>query len=217
MQYRSEKAKTVSAIAMSAELGQRIQSDHPEVVALYRRLIPLSTIVQTLGLIDGYGVSERIARNAIEYALRGYRWGYGVASYEGLITDAEELQRIRSGYRKKLGRRLKRQKKGICGQSKEEHRKAGYAGAKAVGWIVFTKRERECALRLCADPRFCYDNGRLKGKPKLELVAQELNKRFHKSQSVRTKHSVNFLRGKSKKQRKRMEKNRIVSKVGKKK
>ena len=186
---------------MSADLGRRLQREHPEVVAMYRRLTPLSTIVHKLGLIDGYGVSERIARNAIEYAIRGYHWSLGVASYEGLITDVEELDKIVSGYRKKIGRRLRRQKRGICGQSKEEQRKACYAGAKAVGWIVYTKRERECALRLCAAPRFCHENGRHRGKPKLELVAQELNRKFHKSQSVRNKYSVNFLRGKSKRQK----------------
>ena len=186
---------------MSADLGRKIQREHPEVVAMYRRLTPLSTIVHKLGLIDGYGVSERIARNAIGYAIRGYHWGLGVASYEGLITDVEELDTIVSGYRKKIGRRLRRQKRGICGQSKEEHRKAGYAGAKAVGWIVYTKRERECALRLCAAPRFCHENGRHRGKPKLELVAQELNRKFHKSQSVRTMYSVNCLRGKSKRRK----------------
>ena len=191
---KSKRSRAVSAIAMSVNLGRRIQRDHTEVVAMYRRLTPLSTIVHKLGLIDGYGVSERIARNAIEYAIRGYHWRLGVASYEGLITDVEELDKIVSGYRKKIGRRLRRQKKGICGQSKEERRKAAYAGAKAVGWIVYTKRERECALRLCADPRFCYANGSHKGKPQLELVAQELNRKFHKSQSVRNKYSVSFLR-----------------------
>ena len=194
-------SRAVSAIAMSADLGRRIQRDHTEVVAMYRRLTPLSTIVHKLGLIDGYGVSERIARNAIEYAIRGYHWRLGVASYEGLITDVEELDQIVSGYHRKIGRRLRRQKRGICGQSKEEHRKAGYAGAKAVGWIVYTKRERECALRLCAAPRFCHENGRHRGKPILELVAQELNRKFHKSQSVRNRHSVNYLRGKSKRQK----------------
>jgi len=186
---------------MSADLGRRIQREHPEVVAMYRRLAPLSTIVHKLGLIDCYRANERIARNAIEYAIRGYHWGLDIASYEGLITDPEELDKIVSGYRKKIGRRLRRQKKGICGQSKEEQRKAGYAGAKAVGWIVYTKRERECALRLCATPRFCHEIGWLRGKPKLALVAQELNRRFHKNQSVRNKHSVNYLRGKSKRQK----------------
>jgi len=194
-------SRAVSAIAMSVQLGRRIQRDHAEVVALYRRLTPLSTIVHKLGLIDAYGVSERIARNAVEYAIRGYHWGLGVASYEGLITDGEELDQIVSGYRIKIGRMIRRQKMGIFGLSKEEQSKAGCAGAKAVGWVVFTKRERECALRLCAAPRFCHENGRHRGKPKLELVAQELNRKFHKSQSVRNKYSVNFLRGKSKRQK----------------
>ena len=65
----------------------------------------------------------------------------------------------------------------------------------------FTKKETECALRLCAVPRFCYESGPHKGKPKLELVASELNKRFHKGESVRTKYSVNFLRGRAKRQK----------------
>jgi hypothetical protein len=147
-----------------------------------------------------YGVSERIARNAREYALRGYPGGYHVAGYEGLITDGAELKAIVSGYRKKTGNKLKRQKKGICGFSKEEQRKVAIAGATAVGWIVFTEKEIECASRLCADPRYCYESGPHKGKPKLALVAQELNKRFHKGQSVRDRFSVNFLRSRANRQ-----------------
>jgi len=147
-----------------------------------------------------YGVSERIARNAIQYALRGYPGGYLVASYGGLITDVDELARIVTGYRKQTGNKLKRQKKGFCGLSKEEHRKVAIAGATAVGWIVFTKKEIECALRLCGDPRLCYESGPHKGKPKLGLVAQELNKRFHKGQAVRTRFSVNFLRSRARRQ-----------------
>jgi hypothetical protein len=201
MPLRSGKARTLSAISMAADLGRRIQSDHAEVVAMYRRFTPLSTMARRLGLMKGYGVSKRIARNAIEYAIRGFPGGYRVARYEGLITDADELKAIVSGYRKKTGNKLKRQKKGFCGQTKEEHRKAAIAGATAVGWIVFTEKEIECASRLCADPRFCYEGGPHKGKPKLELVAQELNKRFHKGQAVRTKHSVNFLRSRAKRQR----------------
>jgi len=159
MPLRSGKARTLSAISMAADLGRRIQSDHVELVAMYRRFTPLSTMARRLGLMKGYGVSERIARNAIEYALRGFPGGYRVAGYEGLIMDPDELKVIVSGYRKKTGKNLKRQKKGICGQSKEEQRKAAIAGAKAVGWIVFTKRETECALRLCTNPRFCYESG----------------------------------------------------------
>ena len=201
MPLRSGKARTLSAISMAADLGRRIQSDHAEVVAMYRRFTPLSTMVRRLGLMKGYGVSERIARNAIEYALRGFPGAYRVASYEGLITDSDELKAIVSGYRKKTGNRLKREKKGLCGLTKEEQRKAAIAGAKAVGWIVFTKRETECAFRLCADRRFCYESGPHNGKPKLELVAQELNKRFHKGQPVRDRHSVNSLRGRSKRRK----------------
>jgi len=167
---------------------------------MYRRFTPLSTMARRLGLVKGYGVSERIARNAIEYALRGFPGAYRVARYEGLITDADELKAIVSGYRKKVGNKLKRQKRGICGQSEEEHHKAGLAGAKAVGWIVFSEREIECASRLCAAPRFCHENGPQKGKPNLALVAQELNKRFHKGQAVRTRFSVNYLRTRAKRQ-----------------
>jgi len=167
---------------------------------MYRRFTPLSTIARRLGLVKHYGVSERIARNAIQYAIRGYPGGWRVASYEGLITDVDELARIVTGYRKKTGNKLKRQKKGFCGLSKEEHRKVAIAGARAVGWIVFTRSEVQCALKLCGDPRFCYTSGPHIGKPKLGLVAQELNKRFHKGQSVRNRYSVNFLRGRSKRQ-----------------
>ena len=200
MPHRSGKARTFSALSMSADLGLRIQSDHLEVVAMYRRFTPLSTMARKLGLMKLYGVSERIARNAIEYALRGCPGGHRVASYEGLITDADELKAIVTGYRTKTGNKLKRERKGICGQSKEEHRKVGLAGATAVGWIVFSEKEIEYASRLCADARFCYESGAHKGKPKLELVAGKLNKRFHKGQAVRDRHSVNFLRGRAKRQ-----------------
>ena len=200
MRYRSTQATRLSAITMAAVWGQRIQREHPEVVEMYRSLTPFSRIVRALRLIEGYGVSEHVARNAVVYALRGYRWGFGVESYAGLITDVEELDRIVSGYRKKVGKRLRKQKRGICGLSKEERRKAACAGAAAVGWIVFTKKERACALRLCSDPRFCYEGGRHKGEPKLGVIAQELNKRFHNGVLVRTKYSVNSVRGKAKRQ-----------------
>ncbi len=198
MPNRSGKAKAFSAISMAANLGRRIQSDHAEVVAMYRRLTPLSTIARRLGLMKLYGVSERVARNAIAYALRGYFGGCGVESYEGLVTDVEELDRIARGYHAQTGRRLRRQKIGICGQSKEDQRKAIVAAVQALGRTIFTKKETACALKLCTAPRFCYESGPHKGQPRLELVAQELNKRFHKGQSVRTKRSVNFLRGRAK-------------------
>ena len=200
MPLRSGKARTLSAISMAADLGRRIQSDHAEVVAMYRRFTPLSTMARRIGLMKGYGVSERIARNAIEYALRGFPGAYRVASYEGLITDADELKAIVSGYRKKTGNKLKREKKGLCGLTKEELRKARIAGATAVGWIVFTEKEIECASKLCCDSRYCYESGPHVGKPKLELVAQELNKRFHQGRAVRTRFSVNFLRSRAKRQ-----------------
>ncbi len=154
---------------------------------MYRRLTPLSTIARRLGLMKLYGVSERVSRNAIAYALRGYFGGCGVESYEGLVTDVEELDRIARGYHAQTGRRLRRQKIGICGQSKEDQRKAVAAAVQALGRTMFTKKETECALKLCTAPRFCYECGPHRGQPKLELVAQELNKRFHKGQSVRTR------------------------------
>ncbi len=115
MPYRSKRAKRQSAIAIAADLGRRIQKEHPEVVEMYRSLTPFSRIVKALRLIKGYGVSKHVARNAVVYALRGYRWGFGVESYEGLITDVEELDRIVSGYRKKVGKRLRKQ--GSSGES----------------------------------------------------------------------------------------------------
>jgi hypothetical protein len=184
---------------MAALLGRRIQKEHPEVAEMYRNLTSLPGMVKALGLIKDGWVSEHIARNAVQYALHGYHWGFNVDAYEGLITDAAELDRIRLGYRKKVGNRLRRQKRGIHGMSDEQRSEAGRAGAAAMGWIVFTNKEREYAVRLCADPRFCYDRGRPKGKPKLAAIAEELNKRFHKGRAVRNRYSVNFLRCRAKK------------------
>ena len=141
MSYRSGKARTLSAITMAAELGRRIQSNHAEAASLYRSITPLSTIARRLRLMKLYGVSERVARNAIEYAIRGCPGLYRVARYEGLITDADELKAIVSGYRKKTGDKLKRQKKGICGLTKEQQRKAVVAAMKALGWTLLQRKK----------------------------------------------------------------------------
>ncbi len=201
MRSQSPRAKRTSAVLIAAELGRRLQQEHPEVADMYRRLISFPKIIERLRLVKDHGVSEHIARNAVVYALRGYHWGFTVEPYEGLILDPDELKRIASGYRRKTGETLRRSKKGICGLSAEEQRKAACKGAQAVGWVIYTKRERACLLRLCADPRFCYGPGRYKGKPKLDLIAQELNKRFHQGQPVRDRFSVNSVRSRTKKQR----------------
>ena len=198
MRRRSKRARTASAIGLAAALGRRIQDDHPEVVGMYRSLVPLSTIVRRLRLMDDYGASWHVARNAVVYAIRGHHKGCGLKCYDGLITDADELSRITLAYRKLGGLKLKRQKKGIFNQSPEEQTEAGRKGATAIGGIVFTKREVEYALKLCSNPRFCYAEGRPKGKPKLKAIAQELNRRFHRGRAVRTRYSVNYLRGRSK-------------------
>jgi hypothetical protein len=201
MRSRSARAKRTSAVIIAAQLGRRIRQEHPEVADMYRRLISFAKIIQRLRLIEDHGVSEHIARNAVVYALQGYQWGCGAESYEGLIADPDELRRIISGYRRKTGRELRRQKKGIFGLTAEERSEVARKAAQASGWTVYTKRERECALRLCADSRFCYTSGRLEGKPKLELVAKELNRRFHQGRPVRDRYSVNFVRGRAKRQR----------------
>jgi len=111
MPSKSIHAGNLSAIRLAADLGRRIQEEHAEVVGMYRKLVPLSRIIKRLRLIKAYGVSEHVARNAVVYAVRGYHWGFGARNYEGLIRDAEELARIRSGYKRQTVQIQRRQKK----------------------------------------------------------------------------------------------------------
>lgn len=196
MPYRSEQAKRLCAIRIARDLGLVIQREHPEIVELYRSITPLPTIIRKLDLIDEYNVTEHIARNAVEYALRGYHWGFGAESYKGAIKDEQELREIERKYRIKTGNRLKRRKIGICGQTAEEQREAAILGAEAIGGTRYSRQELDFAYRGFRQGKFFYETGHKKGHPNLQLYADALNKRFHKGKKIRTRASIAGLRKK---------------------
>jgi len=205
----------IKAIKRSINLGSTLQKDHPEIAELYVNT-GLRQIVKILNIQSEYDVNEGIARSGVIYAIMGHNGGLRIDAYQGLISD-EERARIRKEHKIGGGRRTYEEKKGIHAQSTEELREIGRKSGKIVGRKTYeekkgihaqtTEEKRECGRRSAiAKGHTLWDEEekesayQLSLRPEykrgsqinLQLIAFELNKKYHNSEEIRNVEAVGF-------------------------
>jgi hypothetical protein len=85
-----------------------IKEDHPEIAELYRGGSSAYTIAKDLGIKKEYGVTENIALVCVHKAISGYKGGFNLGSYVGLIPNEEERGRLARGHIKKIDMNYKK-------------------------------------------------------------------------------------------------------------
>ncbi len=169
-------ARRLIAIATTARLGKKIQKDFPHIAQDYREGKFASEIVEAYRIDNEYGVPKSKARKAVYQALRGYSGGLNVEPYSGLIRK-KELDRISKGHLRELGR------------TNGATRTLRIANA-ARGVVLWTDEERSYALAISKLPTYRHSRPSYQGFPDNKRIADELNKRFHSSKPVRTRHAA---------------------------
>jgi hypothetical protein len=82
----------ISAIKRSIEIGSLLVNDHPEIAELYRDGMTHPGIAEILDVKGKYDISsDKVAETSIHYAIKGHAGGFGTESYDGLISDLDEL------------------------------------------------------------------------------------------------------------------------------
>jgi len=187
--------KIILAIKRGIKLGKVLRDEHPEIRNMYApdengnvRHNQLD-IIKFLGLREEYRVTQRIAENAIGYALRGYKGREG--SYNGLATQ-EEMSRWYKLHMKEEGRKKRENKVGFNSHSNEERRGFYLQGLKKMGFTLWNNDERMFAFKLYTDERYFHPNGRgnASGKPDYLLIAKEINRVCHGGKEIRTGNAV---------------------------
>ncbi len=133
-----------TAINAAADLGRRLQDDFPGIAGRYRGGEFTGVIAEDLRISGEYGVSDRVARVAVRYAISGYPGGLGIDSYLGLITDESELEELASEHKRRnsreTGRREAEEGIGVHGRSKEERRSYASKAGKVGGAVSYERR-----------------------------------------------------------------------------
>jgi len=128
------------AITRSIKLGRTLQKDHPEIAVIYgyysQRDIP-----EMLDIQSKYGVSDDIALTGVSKSILGHEGSFGIESYVGLITDEEELKRLREGRKVagvlKGGQTTYEQGIGVHGRTAEQIIEDGRKGGRKGGQTTY--------------------------------------------------------------------------------
>ncbi len=200
-----KSSKQVGAFSITANIARQIKKDHPEIVESYRQGMVVREIINFYGIESSYGVTREIARGSVGVALRG---GLGV---RGLISksEAEKLaleHLVNSDARnRELGKGIfgmsprereekvysQQRKRGtaIYGLTTGERVEAGKKSALVQGFVPWDdegeESESQFALKLSQMSQ--YRRGSL---IRVALIADTLNRVYHKGKSVRTAQSV---------------------------
>ena len=133
--------KQMTAIKMSADLGKRLQAEHPEIAGSYREGRFLREIVDMYDLNSKYGVNDGIAMQAIKYALRGYE-GIITGEYSGLIEE-DELRELCLKHKSRngsaIGENLYSEGRGIFSLTIEQMLERSALGGSIGGRRAFEK------------------------------------------------------------------------------
>jgi len=188
----------MAAMIKSIKLGFKIQKDFPQVKDLYREYKPASVITKDLDLVNFYSTSKKICESAVCYALKGYDHEINVIrdkiqSYTGLLSR-KEFSEIAHGNLKqsaqKTGKQLRKDKKGVFGLSDQEKIDIGRKAITRLGRTPYSEKELDYIKKLCNDSDFIYNSGTNEGNIKASEICKKVNKRFHKSKSIRNACSI---------------------------
>ena len=189
----------ISAIKHSIEIGKQLVNDHPEIAELYRDGMTYSGIAESLDVKGKYGASDKVAVTSIYHAIKGHAGGFGTESYDGLISDLDELAGLEYEHYAKNGRKAAELGLGIHGRNPETgERYVVESGKKAaeLGLGIhslqtsWSKEETEYAHLLSLEPEFQHQKGPNKGKSDYKTIAQVLNEDYHNGEDVRNANAV---------------------------
>jgi hypothetical protein len=183
-----ERKRKAAGIAISIELGLRLQADFPEIKDMFLALVPKRKIIEELDLCEIYETSFGIMEASLSRMLRGYEGGYKdytkIPPYPGLLpidVVDETVSKIRS----KLAKEAARKGKGIHGIPVEERIAKMLDGKK-----LWCDEELDFARRLLFMHDYSHQEGNHRNKPNYSLMAEEINSRFHEGKAIRSPQAV---------------------------
>ena len=197
----------ISAIKRSIEIGSLLVNDHPEIAELYRGGMTYSGIAARLDVKREYDISsDKVAVTSIYHAITGHAGGFGTESYDGLISDLDELTRLEhehyAEYGRMGGRKSAELGKGIHAINPETGERyvveggriggriSGRKTALARGQTLWREEETGYAHLLSLEPEFQHQKGPNKGKGDYKTIAQVLNEDYHNGEDVRSPGTV---------------------------
>jgi len=126
-----------TAIRGTILAGEKIRCSHPEVALMYRDGYTLREIANSLELKTEFpNLQGQSFARAIGCAIRGHDGGFGIAPYQGLITDNSELKRLAEEHNYQSSVRLVQEGKGVHKLSIEQRRaqliSVGHLGRQVV-------------------------------------------------------------------------------------
>ncbi|MBI2148667.1 hypothetical protein HYU23_03225 [Candidatus Woesearchaeota archaeon] len=187
-----DPSRKIAAIIKAATLGRRIQLEYPQIAEDYRKseFFPRDIAIK-YRMPEKYGVTIDQAARSISFAIRGHSGNYGVEKYHGLI-DKEELDQLGIKKNKDSGKRVRDQGLGLFGLSREQRDEARLEAVVAKGYVYWKAEEELDLSKMHKNPAYYYTTGKNRGKPNLNLIANELNLKYHEDRQVRTHSSVNL-------------------------
>ena len=121
----------IGAIKQSVRIGSLLVNDHPEIAELYRDGMTHSGIAARLDVKREYDISsDKVAETSIHHAITGHAGGFGTESYDGLISDLDELAGLEHEHRANGGRKSAELGLGIHAQTPEQRLEYGIIGGR---------------------------------------------------------------------------------------
>ena len=112
------------AINRVRRIASRLQTEHPEILTLYRDGSSLPKIVNRLSLCEEYGLSTRVAITSVSAALRGCsNPGLGLNPLKGLL-DTKEADELSRKHRQEYNEEAEKSGSGLYALTYEERSNA---------------------------------------------------------------------------------------------
>ena len=186
--------KNITAIELSILIGTWIKRDFPFFAEKFREGYLLTHIVRSYNLSEKYKVSHKIAHGAVRYALRGYLGELelikSVTPYFGLIPLGEYI-RLAKNHKENFGKILgdlnRDNQAGMFSLTKEDMAKARKKGFENMGMVAFSTEESNFVEVLSQKPEFQMTRQNYRNVAK---IAEEVNKKFHNGEPIRTNLSI---------------------------
>jgi len=188
-------SRQMSAIELGISLGQKIQTDFPEIGNLYKEGFTLSMLVSKFNISSYLGVKFKVAETAVYRALKGYNGSikiFNIKPYLGLLSKQELIdfgKKHNEISGSKAGQELFKKKKGIFALTKEEQESVRRKSIFACNNTPYSQDELDYIEKLAANPQ--YQKGSL---VKVCEISFEVNLKFHNGKEVRKPRSISKIR-----------------------
>ncbi len=202
------------AFRLSLKIGRQIQDDFPNIGNEYINGKTLAELVSDHNLVNKYSVSVKVAEAAVLIAIKGFTPKPGLeelVGFAGLITDPHLLEAVGKRHitdsAKKIGARMRDEKRGVFSLSLEAQKEIGKRSGKALyenrlgvharpmeermeyikkavlarGVRLFTDDEKKAILELSTNPD--YQNS-TRSKINAEKIARKINSDYHEGKEI---------------------------------